>query len=225
MMKILNKIRVFFQFQRGMLFQYGWLRSFWRDRPVDQNGKPLPWITYPAIDFLSQFDFSECYVFEWGSGFSTLWWSERCRQITTVESNETWIPYIQKLLPNSVQFITTPLNKDREVDAFVGSDRAEYDVIVIDNNGPYRAACAEAATKKLALGGIVLLDNSDQCLETCQVLRKSGLVQIDFTGYVPGAGYAQSTSIFFRNSIKFKTRTGIQPARSVAQPNEPWPGC
>ena len=224
-MKILNKIRVFFQFQRGMLFQYGWLRSWWRGRPVDQNGKPLPWITHPAIDFLSQFDFSDCYVFEWGSGFSTLWWSERCRQITSVESNESWVPYIKKLLPSSVQFIVTPLNSDREVGAFVESGRLEYDVIVIDNNGPFRAACAEAATTKLAAGGIILLDNSDQCLKACEALRKRGLVQIDFTGFAPGGGYAQTTSLFFRNSIKFKPRFGIQPARSVAQPNEPWLNC
>src|SRR3989344_305827 len=170
MLNILNKSRPFFQYLRGMLFQYGWLRSFWCGRPVDQNGKPLPWITYPAIDFLSQFDFSDCYVFEWGSGFSTLWWSERCRQITTVESNEAWIPYIQKLLPRSVQFIATPLDVYREVDAFVGSERLEYDVIFIDNNGPFRAACAEVAATKLATGGIILLDNSDQCLKACEVL-------------------------------------------------------
>ena len=51
-----NKIRSFLQFQRGILFQYGWLRAWRAGRPVDARGDPLPWITYLAIDFLAQFD-------------------------------------------------------------------------------------------------------------------------------------------------------------------------
>ena len=65
----MNRYRPLLQLQHGFLFQYGWLKSWWRGRPVDAAGKPLPWLTYPAIDFISQFDFSDAIVFEWGSGF------------------------------------------------------------------------------------------------------------------------------------------------------------
>ena len=222
---MLIKIRVVFQYLRGTLFQYGWLRSWWSGRPVDRNGKPLPWITYPAIDFLSQFDFSGHRVFEWGSGNSTLWWAQRCRSIESVESNPGWVLSLRKLLPSSAHLIEVPLNVNAELGAFIQSDHDSYDVIVIDNNGPFRPACAEAALKKLADGGIVLIDNSDQCLRSCDILRRAGLTQIDFTGFVPGAGYAQSTSLFFKNGIKFKTIAQTQPMRSVAQPNGPWPNC
>ena len=117
MRAFMNRLRVLLQLQRGFLFQYGWLKSWWRGRPVDTAGKPLPWLTYPAIDFLSQFDFSDATVFEWGSGFSTLWWAERCKQIVTVESSAKWIAYIQPMLPASVELIETPFDVEAEVAA------------------------------------------------------------------------------------------------------------
>src|SRR5713226_3702266 len=115
MKRITDKIRVLIQIQRSFFLRYGWLRAWWQGRPVDASGAPLPWITYPAIDFLSQFDFSDASVFEWGSGFSTLWWSKRCKNITAVESNEHWVPYIQNLLPDSVELLVTPYNVDAEI--------------------------------------------------------------------------------------------------------------
>ena len=223
--KLGNKIRVLCQIQRGLLFQYGWLRAWWNGRPLDASGEPIPWISYPAIDFLSQFDFSNASVFEWGSGFSTLWWAERCMSITSVESNERWVPYIRDLLPEGVELVVTPHDVEAEIAALVGCRVTEHDVIVIDNHGPFRWRCADAAVSRLAPGGFIILDNSDQCLKACQVLRSKSLSQIDFAGFSPGNGYAQTTSIFFRQFWKFKTRDAVQPHRSLAQPNLPWPGC
>ena len=60
MKTITNKIRELFQIQRGLLVQYGWLRSWWHGRPLDASGEPIPWITYPAIEFLSQISLLEC---------------------------------------------------------------------------------------------------------------------------------------------------------------------
>ncbi|HEY7789642.1 MAG TPA: hypothetical protein VIC33_03945 [Vicinamibacterales bacterium] len=212
------------QIQRGLLLQYGWLRSWLSGRPVDAAGDPLPWLAYPAIDFLSQFDFSDASIFEWGSGFSTLWWSTRCKRITSVESNPAWIPYIQKHLPGDVELIVTPCDADSEVAALTNQP-VEHDVFVIDNHGPFRWRCAEAATRHLAAGGFIILDNSDQCPKACHTLRESGLVQVDFTGFAPGSGYAQATSIFFRDRYRFRPRSPRWPPASPAQPNGPWEGC
>lgn len=213
------------QIQRGLLLQYGWLRSWWKGKPVDASGAPLPWLSYPAIDFIKQFDFSQSVVFEWGSGYSTLWWAQRCKHIISVESNAQWIPYIRKLLPASVELIETKLDVDAEVDALRKHPLPEYDVIVIDNYGTFRWRCAEAAADRLAAGGMIILDNSEQCLKACEVLRGRGMVQIDFSGFAPSNGYAQTTSIFFRGWSKFRTPDNAQPHRSLAQPNVPWQGA
>ncbi len=220
-----NKILVLLLFQRGILFRYGWLRSWWCNRPVDATGQPLPWITYPAIDFLSQFDFSDASVFEWGSGYSTLWWASRCQRIASVESNAAWAPYIRKLLPETVELLVTPLDVDAEIAALTEHHTTRHDVFVIDNNGPFRHRCAEAAATHLKKGGLIILDNSDQCLRACEVLRSHGFNQIDFTGFVPGNGYPHCTSFFFKNRLKFATLSKDQPQRSPAQPNPPWENC
>lgn len=223
-MYYLDRLRVLLQIQRGILFQYGWLRSWWRNRPVDRSGMPPPWLAYPAIDFLSQFDFRQASVFEWGSGFSTVWWSTRCKHICTVESNDQWIPFIKRQLPDEVEFITTPFAVEAEIGVFNEHPATFFDVIVIDNYGSFRWQCAQAALDKLAEGGMIILDNSDQCLKACEILRSAGLTEIDFTGFAPSNGYAQTTSIFFRGALKFRT-SAAQPRRSVAQPNPPWPDC
>jgi hypothetical protein len=225
MKKALTKVRVLFQVQRSLLFKYGWLRAWWRGRSVDANGDPLPWITYPAIDFLSQFDFTDASIFEWGSGFSTLWWSKRCRQIASVESSPPWVPYIRKLLPETVELIVTPFDVDAEISALLQHHTVQNDVFIIDNNGPFRWRCAEVASANLAPGGLIILDNSDQCQRACEILRGEGLVQIDFTGLVPGAGYAHTTSIFFRGSFRFRNHGSQYPQLSPAQPNLPWAEC
>ena len=146
-MPLVPELRPILQLQRGLLFRYGWLRAWWVGKPVDANGEPVPWLTYPAIDFLSQFDFSDLSVFEWGSGFSTLWWAKRCKHITTVELNPAWLPYIKTLLPPEVELIETALDVDEEVNALLSHPAAEHDVIVIDNHGPFRWRCAEATVK------------------------------------------------------------------------------
>lgn len=225
MMRFANKARVPFQLVRGLLLQYGWLRSWWAGRPVNAEGEPVPWITYPALEFLSQFDVSDASVFEWGSGFSTLWWAKRCDRIVTVESNPNWTPYIKTLLPAKVELIVTPLDEAAEVAALENLRTNTFDIFLIDNYGPFRRACAAAAATRLNQGGLIILDNSDQCLEATAVLRRHGYIQVDFSGFAPGNGYAQCTSFFFKGGLKFPTRQVHQPLRSPAQPNPPWEGC
>ena len=54
------------------------------------DGSPLPWYTYPAIDFLAQRDFNARNVLEFGGGQSTDWWSARARSVLTIEEDRDW---------------------------------------------------------------------------------------------------------------------------------------
>jgi hypothetical protein len=219
-----TKIRTFFQLQKSILWEYGWLKSWWHNKPIDNNKDPIPWITYPAIDFLKQFNYSESLVFEWGSGYSTLWWAKRCKEITSVESYSKWYELLKPKLPSNVVYLTCAIQVDEEMKFFLESD-STYDVIIVDHFGPFRKHCCEIAPQKLNPGGIILLDNSDQCLLACEVLRNKGFQQIDFSGLAPSCSYAQTTSIFFKEHIKFSTINNFQPLKSLAQPNGPWENC
>jgi len=50
----------------------GWFSEFKTGEPVDKNFEPLPWLTYPFIDFIIERLSKEFSVFEIGNGNSAL---------------------------------------------------------------------------------------------------------------------------------------------------------
>jgi hypothetical protein len=75
----------------------GWIRSQVEDAPLNANGKPLPWFTYGAIEFLRRVVCPTDHVFEYGAGFSTLWWQEKVDRVYSVEHDTKWC---ERLRPN-----------------------------------------------------------------------------------------------------------------------------
>lgn len=215
----IRKLRPLVRVERALHFESGWLRSWWRSKPLDDAGELLPSLTYSAIDFIAQFDLSEASVFEWGNGLSSPWWSKRCRRITTVDPNTAGIPHIKPLLPSDLDSLSTSFDTSEEVEALLTRQLAVHDVIVIDNNGPLRWRCAEAAAKHLADGGMIILDNRDQCLKSSEVLRDAGLTEIDFSGSAASNPNPHTTSIFFPGWLKFRICDSPPPHRNPAAAN------
>ena len=196
-----------------LLYGHGQLNTFRSHRPVDAGGAPVPWITYPAFEFLSQFDYSESAVFEFGSGNSTLFWAKRARSVASVETDRDWFNTLMGSKPPNVR-----LSYFADPDRFVGSilDAGHsFDIVVIDSaSHRYRAACN--AIQRVSDGGIIVLDNSDWYPNTCQLLRKSGLPQVDFHGFGPVNGYAWTTSVFFHGDMKFgRLAAGVRPIGGI----------
>lgn len=48
--------------------QYGQFQSIKKWSCIDKDGNPIPWYTYPAIEYLSNLDFSNKIILEWGGG-------------------------------------------------------------------------------------------------------------------------------------------------------------
>ena len=53
-------------------------------KPIWPDGRPVPWMTYPAICYLEQLDFSQKRVFEYGCGSSTAYWAKRALRTISV---------------------------------------------------------------------------------------------------------------------------------------------
>ena len=70
----------------GILRDEGWHLSIRQRAPVDADGRPLPWYCYSAFEWLSSRLKSSDRVFEFGSGFSTLWYAERVQEVIAVEN-------------------------------------------------------------------------------------------------------------------------------------------
>jgi hypothetical protein len=218
------KVRLICQFLYGALFQYGWLNSLRHEKPVDRQGNPLPWFSYPCIDFLQQLDLRDKEIFEWGAGHSTFFWSIRAKRVVSIENNPTWYNYLKTRLPPNCELIASKPENEFYVTT-IDAYPEQFDIIVIDGTDYGRPPSSAIARQHLKKGGFVVLDNSDQCLQSAKILRDADFIQVDFTGFCPGGGYAQTTSIFFDREYSFRTIDGIQPHPSPAQPNPPWPSA
>ncbi len=171
--------------------------------PVDRSKYPLPWYTYPAIEYLQQLDFSNCDIFEYGSGNSSKFWSKRAKTLISVESDPVW--YESGLLElSSNRRLLLRKDKAGYVDA-IHLGGSCYDIIVID--GAYRHSCAVEAIKSIKDGGLIILDNSDWWPKTAKLLRDARLNQIDFIGAGPINSYAWCTSLFFQDKFSIPRRT------------------
>lgn len=85
-------------FERLTLHPLGWTKSAQGNEPLDSSGAPLPWWTYPAIEFVNSMISKSDTVFEYGSGNSTLWWQERVAKVRAVEHDEVWATKVSKNL-------------------------------------------------------------------------------------------------------------------------------
>ena len=181
-------------FLTPFLFSYktGHFKSAFAKKAVDKNGTPLPWYSYPAIDFFSKKDFSNKNLLEWGGGQSTIWWSSRAKSIVTLEDNKNWYTYLSNSIPNncSVHLISNKLN-----DADEHIKDKKFDLIVVD--GLDRFKCATKSIELLNEGGAIILDDSESYDSILEHFKKKGFYRVDFFGYVPSSALQHCTSIFF----------------------------
>ena len=64
--------------------------GYWNPFPSDSSGEAIPWYTYPAITFLKNVIQAEWKVFEYGCGYSTVFWNRNCAKTVSVEHDEQW---------------------------------------------------------------------------------------------------------------------------------------
>lgn len=184
-----------------LLYEHGQLRSFQLGVSVDEIDRPIPWVTYPALEFLSQFDFSNLDIYEFGSGNSTLFWATIFKSVISVETEKEWYERTLRLKPpnvkisyfdNVVDFSESILKEDQCFDViFIDSIRYRYEVVL-------------HSIKKLKDGGIIIFDNADWYPNSVKLLRDDGFIEINFHGFGPINGYTWTTSIFLRGIMKIK---------------------
>lgn len=176
----------------------GWPRSAVERRPVDRDGEPLPWYTYPAISFLAGRVGPGLDVFEFGSGQSTLWWARRARRVVSVEHDPDWHRAVRSRLPDNVDYRHVELAPDGEYARTVLEFERAFDVIVVD--GRDRVNCARHCLTALREGGVVVWDNSER--ERYEPgyarLAEHGFRRLDFDGHGPVNDYGWRTTVFYR---------------------------
>jgi precorrin-6B methylase 2 len=182
----------------GYLVDIGWFNALERKIPVGPNDEPLPWITYPAIEFLEIRLRKTLDVFEFGAGNSTLYYASRVRSVTSVEHDSDWHKIIGEAIPSNVTLMFRELVYGGEyAKSVLGAGRC-YDIIVID--GRDRVNCVKNAVQMLKQGGVIILDDSQRpnYSSAKEHLCKLGFRNIEFWGISPGYVNRMCTTIFYR---------------------------
>lgn len=87
----------FYQIKQNKI---SWLNSFKTSLSQDKDSNFLPWITYPAINYLKQNLAKNHIIFEYGAGTSTLFYQDKIKYLITIESNKYWFNIINQKIIN-----------------------------------------------------------------------------------------------------------------------------
>ncbi len=184
--------------RQGYLRRVGWVRSNWARAPVDAAGDPLPWLTYPAIDFLRTRVRPTMKVFEYGSGQSTRWWARQVAMVHSVEDDAAWYRRVSADVPENVD-LRLASSSDGAYARSIGERGEIFDIVVID--GSVRNECARAALPCLAPSGVIVWDNTEDpelFRDGLEFLASNGFKQVDFFGLAPLNMDPHATAILYR---------------------------
>lgn len=158
---------------------------------VDQDGRPLPWLTYPFLDFLAGWNTSAWNVVEFGSGQSTLFWAAQAARVVSYEHNETWLEKMRRVVPANVD-----LRRFTSLEALdqLYALHEKPDLVLID--GWERESCVRACLTTFGPEPLYVLDNSERHESITRLFVDRGCVEIRFTGFGPVNNYDWCTSLY-----------------------------
>jgi hypothetical protein len=177
----------------------GHLRSSFKRVAVSKSGEPIPWYSYPCLDFLRHRSYAGKRILEFGGGQSTLWWARRAQQVVIFEGDEEWYDQIKITMPANTDIhlvsMESPEKCTSEVNQILDAKNyGKFDVIIID--GLYRFEMIDIAKKVMADLGAIICDDAEG-YGFYEGFKDSGLNRVDFFGYAPCVVLPHCTSIFF----------------------------
>lgn len=184
---------------KGILYEYGWWESLKEKTSINADGNPLPWITYPCIEFLSGKIEKSFEVFEYGSGHSTLWWAERVSHVVSIEYDKQWFDKTNRTIPENVTLLFRELDNREDYSGAIAEYTDRFDILMMD--GVNRVRCVKNSLGALKDHGVIVWDDSqrERYEEGYDFLESNGFRRVDFWGIGPIRVYKSCTSIFYRD--------------------------
>jgi hypothetical protein len=199
---------------------HGFARSAEEGFSVDHQGRPLPRIARPVIDFMFQLDLSQLSIFEYGGGASTFYWDRNCASLVTAESDKDWANRIAQGVGPRARILYRP-ERQSFVDAILETND-RYDIILIDALPAFRRGCVGPALERLSKRGMIILDDATFYPHAAEALRNAGLIEIDVTGFSALEDNLQTTSLFLSRDFDLPRRTTHSPAPPFGSPGFDW---
>lgn len=176
----------------------GWFETNKRGYPCRPDGTPIPWMNYSVVRFLEERLNQDLNVFEFGSGYSTIFYGSRSRSVVAIEHDRQWVQILKEKLPENAKVLQIDLEDGTEYEDSIAESGREWDVVIVD--GRKRMNCFLRALDHLSETGVILLDDSDRerykvAFETAEAV---GFKYLKFSGVPPRKFGQDETTVFYR---------------------------
>lgn len=180
------------------LQESGWFNTYKRGYPCSLDGSPLPWMNYPVIAFLEERLNKNMTLFEYGSGYSTFFYSTRVNSVISVEYNMVWYEKIKAQTNNNVHLIYQKYHPNGKYCRVALESNQRYDIIIVD--GRDRVRCAINAFDALSTSGVIIFDDTDRdkYSKGINYYLENNFKKLDFEGLKPKGLKLNKTSILYR---------------------------
>ena len=184
----------------GYLNEVGWFESFLLLQSVDKNKNPIPWFSYPFIDFLTPRLTKDLVLFEFGSGNSTLFFAKRVKEVISVEHNKEWYQIVNSTKPSNVKLIQTESDSVTDYVGYFSNLKEKVDIIIVD--GLLRNECLINSINKLSENGVIILDDSErnEYEQGKDFLLNNNFNSIEFWGIAPTVLFKKCTTLFYKSN-------------------------
>ena len=185
------------QNKESYLYTSGWMQSLEEGKPMDRDGRPMPWMNFPIVKFLEEKLNSDLVIFEYGSGYSTLFYARRVKSVVSVEYDQGWLSKMRALVPDNVELVFREEDIDGEYCRAISSREDKYDVVIVD--GRDRVNCVIQSMPCLSERGVILLDDSqrEKYQKAISMALSSGFKTLNLEGLKPiGAGIDRTTILY-----------------------------
>lgn len=172
--------------------------------PVDRI---LPWLTYPAIEAILDFDLSAYNYYEFGAGMSTLFFAFKGCSVVSVESDPSFIQLLRTSSGDKMHKINFFSTVTEGFDILRRSS-SKPSIILVDGDRFSRKPTFDFAINWLIQSeapSIIIIDDSDiPIYETgFRKLYSNKLRPITYYGTKPGQQYRACTSICYSHHTQF----------------------
>ena len=123
----------------------------------------VPWLNKDAVKFLIKYTKKNDVYLECGSGQSTVWFAHRVKKIISIEHDFNWYEVVKQKINVKrlkLDYIIAKTKKSY-IQAIKNLDDESVDICLVDGN--WRADCIIESSRKVKVGGILILDNAETC--------------------------------------------------------------
>jgi len=182
------------------LHSTGWVKSLMIGHPCRNDGLELPWMNYSIVNFLEKRLQDHFSLFEFGSGYSTFFYSRLVNKVHSIEYDKEWYELILSRIPENVKLTFLAQDIDGEYCRAVKRDQEKYDVVIVD--GRDRVNCMLHSLDCLSDGGVIILDDADRkrYRDVYYHAQDKGFRVLEFEGLKPGKFDRSMTSVIYRDN-------------------------